>query len=127
MKLIFILFLLTNTALGFSQEAVFSANKSLHKFPKTIEGPVLTHDFVIRNTGKSPLIISNFRVSCTCTKVVLPEAPIPPGATGVVRVTFDTNGKYYQQDRVIFLTTNTKKVEERLRFKVYVIPSDEVR
>lgn len=127
MKLFFVLFLWINAAFGFSQEAVFSAIKPVHKFPKTVEGPVLSHEFVVKNTGKSPLVISNFRVSCTCTKVILPAEPILPGATGVVKITFDTNGKYYQQDRVIFLTTNTKKGEERLRFKIYVIPSDEVR
>lgn len=127
MKYIFILFLLTNTALGFSQEAVFSASKSLHKFPRTVEGPILKHEFVIKNTGTTPLVISDYRVSCTCTKVTLPSEPIPPGGTGLIKITFDTNGKYYQQDRVIFLTTNTKKKEERLRFKVFVVPLDEAR
>lgn len=126
MKYIFVIFLIANAALGFSQEAVFSAEKPLHKFPKTVAGPVLEHEFVIRNTGNVPLVISSFRVSCTCTKVILPQ-PIPPGGKGVVKITFDTKGKYYKQDRVIFLKTNTKKEEEQLRFKIYVVPEDEAR
>lgn len=127
MKYIFVIFLIANAAFGFSQQAVFSADKALHKFPKTVEGPILKHEFVVRNTGKVPLVISDYRVSCTCTKVILPAGPIPPGGSGIVQITFDTNGKYYQQDRVIFLKTNTKGGEERLRFKVFVVPSDEVR
>jgi hypothetical protein len=38
---------------------------------------------------------------------------------------FDTNGKYYQQDRKIILHTNTKRKLEYLRFKVFVVPNEE--
>lgn len=127
MKYILVIFLIAKAALGFSQEAVFSVDKGVFKFPRTVEGPVLTHEYVVTNSGEAPLVISDFKVSCTCTKVTLPQKPIPPGETDVISITFDTNGKYYQQDRVIFLTTNTKKGNAQLRFKVYVIPLDEAR
>jgi hypothetical protein len=48
-----------------------------------------------------------------------------PGQQAEIVLTFDTKGKYYQQDRRIFLVTNTPKKMEELRFKVYVIPKDE--
>lgn len=104
--------------------AEFFVESPLHKFPKTREGIQLKHAFVVKNTGETPLIISRYEVSCSCTKVTLP-GPIAPGESGHVTVEFDTNGKYYQQDRKIILFTNTKKKTEYLRFKVYVIPADE--
>lgn len=114
-----------NSALGFTQEAEFSLEKSVHKFPKTKEGEVLEHTFIFTNTGSAPLIINEYSVACKCTKVVFSDEPILPGKKGTVKVIFDTEGKYYQQDRVVILNVNTKKKTMKLRFKVYVIPREE--
>ena len=110
-----------NSALVFGQEAEFSLEEKVHKFPKTKEGVLLEHEYKITNTGDAPLIISDYSVSCKCTKVYLPKEPILPGATYNLKVTFDTNGKYDFQDRTIYLKTNTKKETHAVRFKVLVI------
>ena len=120
----FLLLLFLNTAFGFGQKAVFFSSKPIHKFPKTQEGVQLKHTFEITNTGDVPLVISSYDVSCSCTKVTLP-GPIQPGEVGRITVEFDTNGKYYQQDRKIILQTNSKKKIEYLRFKVFVVPNEE--
>jgi len=114
--------LVINSALGFGQEAEFFVKKPVHKFPKTAEGVLLEHSFTVVNTGKAPLIISDYKVECACTKVFLPKEPISPGKSAVIKVTFDSEGKAYYQDRIIFLQTNTKKKTEKLRFKVFVEP-----
>lgn len=117
-----ILFLITlNSALVFGQEAEFSLEEKVHKFPKTKQGVLLKHEYKITNTGDAPLIISDYSVSCKCTKAYLPEAPILPGESFLLKITFDTNGKYDFQDRTIFLKTNTKKGTHSVRFKVRVI------
>jgi hypothetical protein len=85
----------------------------------------LEHTFVFTNTGTIPLIINDFSVACTCTKVLFSKDPILPGKTGSIKVVFNTEGKYYQQDREILLSVNTKKKVVKLRFKVFVIPKDE--
>jgi len=95
--------------------------EKVYKFPKTKQGVLLEHEFKITNTGDAPLIISDYRVSCKCTKAYLPDAPILPGASFNLKVTFDTEGKYDFQDRTIFLNTNTKKKTHSVRFKVRVI------
>jgi len=120
-----IIIIALNSALGFGQEAEFSIEKSVHKFPKAYEGQLLEHYYVLTNTGNVPLVLSDYKVACSCTKVYLPEHPIAPGETYKLKVTFDTNGKYYFQDRVIYLKANTKKKTHTLRFKVKVIPRNE--
>jgi len=114
-----IIFLLTSFW-SFSQEAKFSVDKSVHKFPKSKEGVVLEHNFYITNNGTIPLIISDYRVACECTKLFLPKNPVAPGETIPLKVTFDTKGKSYFQDRIIYLSTNTKDKEEKLRIKVSI-------
>ncbi len=126
MKLYFaIIIIALSSATGFGQMAELSIDRSVFKFPKTYEGTQLEHEYLITNTGDAPLIISDYQVSCSCTKAELPKKPILPGETYPLRVTFDTNGKYYFQDRTIHLTTNTRKKMHQLRFKVNVIPRNE--
>lgn len=123
MRLLFaIIILALNSALGFGQVAEFSLKQSVQKFPSTNEGKVLEHEFVFTNTGTIPLIFDGYSVACTCTKLILPETPIQPGKQGVIKLTFDTEGKSFYQDRIIYLKTNTKKKTEKLRIKVYVEP-----
>jgi hypothetical protein len=110
-----------NSALVFGQEAEFHLDEKIHKFPKTKQGVVLSHDFLITNTGEIPLLISDYRVACPCTKVQLPKEPILPGETFPLKVSFDTKGKYDFQDRTVHLKTNTKKGTESVRFKVRVL------
>ena len=126
MKLVLaIIYISLNSAFGFGQTAEFFLKKSVHKFPKTMEGVVLKHNFLIENTGDAPLIISDYKVACTCTKVILPTDPILPGESYQLQLTFNTKGKYYFQDRIVYLKTNTKKGTHKLRMKVNVIPSEE--
>ena len=115
-----LLLLKLNSALVFGQEAEFSLEEKVHKFPKTKEGVLLEHYFEISNTGEAPLVISDYKVACKCTKVYLPDAPILPGETYKLKVTFDTNGKYDFQDRIVYLKANTKKGTHTVRFKVRV-------
>jgi len=119
-----IIFIALNSALGFGQTAEFSVNKATHKFAKTLEGVVLEHFFLIENTGDVPLILSDYKVACTCTKLILPKKPILPGETYKLKLTFDTKGKYYFQDRIIYVKANTKKGTHKLRMKVNVIPKE---
>ncbi len=126
MKLYFAIIIVALTsALGFGQEADFSIDKSVHKFPETIEGKLLEHDYIITNDGDIPLIISDYKVDCPCTKVELPKKPILPGESYSMKLSFDTKGKYYFQSRIVYLKANTSKGTHKLRFKVNVIPHNE--
>jgi hypothetical protein len=123
MRLLFaIIILALSSATGFGQEAEFDIKESTHKFPNTKEGVVLEHEYSFLNTGKAPLIFNGYSVQCTCTKVIVPKEPVLPGQKGVIKVSFDTEGRTFYQDRIITINTNTKKKVEKLRFKVYVEP-----
>lgn len=115
--------ILLNSAFAFGQIAEFSfEQKPAHKFKRTLEGPVLSHDFKFINTGDAPLIISGFMVACKCTKAIYPEEPVMPGETGTVTVTLDTKGKEGWQDRIVELYSNAKENPKELRIKVMVDP-----
>jgi len=47
-------------------------------------------EFVFKNIGKEPLIITNCVGSCGCTVPVWPKTPIAPGEKASIKVKYDT-------------------------------------
>ena len=48
-------------------------------------------EFIVKNIGKKPLIISNVKPSCGCTSPSWTREPIAPGKTGKISVHYNTN------------------------------------
>jgi hypothetical protein len=78
LRLILVIIFLINSALANCQ-AEFSVSKKTINHGKAKEGIVLSFDYEIENTGNEPLVFSDYKVACTCTKVTLPEKPVAPG------------------------------------------------
>jgi hypothetical protein len=77
-----------------------------HDFGKIKEGEKVVYEFKFKNTGKTPLIISNASATCGCTIPEIPKDPVKPGAEGVIKVVFDSTGKSGLQDKVVTITSN---------------------
>ena len=64
--------------------------------------------FKVKNTGKSPLVISEVKGSCTCTVADFPKKPILAGKTGEIKAEVNTDktgeGKISKSIRI---TANT--------------------
>ena len=91
---------------------VMTFEKTKHNFGEMIEGDVVNTTFTFKNTGKSPLIITNARASCGCTIPDYPRQPIKVGEEGIIKVKFNSRGKHGKQNKRIILTTNTEKGRE---------------
>ncbi len=76
--------------LVFGQKAKIDFQETSHHFGTIAEGNgKVSYDFRFKNTGKSPLILTNVRAGCGCTVPTWNNDPILPGAEGSIRVTFD--------------------------------------
>lgn len=85
----------------------------------------VTHVFTITNTGEAPLVISSATASCGCTKPEFPRAPIKPGESGSVKVTYNPSGRPGEFDKTVSLKTNDPKHRKTvLRIKGTVIPAN---
>ncbi len=58
-------------------------------FGKIPQNKPVTTEFVFTNKGERPLIIENAEAGCGCTTPDYPKAPIMPGKTGVIKVTYN--------------------------------------
>jgi len=93
MKSIFALFFVIIGLNGYAQiekGAKIQFNKETHDYGiiKYNADPYCVFEF--KNTGNEPLLITEARGSCGCTVPEWPKEPIAPGATGMLKVTYDT-------------------------------------
>ena len=103
----------------FAQETTpeFKFEKKIIKYDKVKEGKVLYFDYIFENVGDRPLIITDIKVTCGCTKPEWKKAPVMPGKRDTIHVSFDTKGKIGWQDRVLEVYSNDSNSPIKLRFK----------
>jgi len=91
-------------------------------FGTATEGEVVTHIYKFKNTGKHPLIIKNTKTSCGCVVASWPKEPIAVGASGEIKVKFNTRGKIGKQTKRITITANIPNEVYFLTIKGELIP-----
>lgn len=79
---------------AYAQKATIACEKSVHNFGTIRESDgKVSHTFVIKNEGDSPLVLTNVTASCGCTVPEWSKQPIPAGKTGTVKITYDPEGR----------------------------------
>ncbi len=88
------------------------------EFAPVIDGAKIIHDFIIRNQGTAPLLIT-VRTGCACA---VPEYPrsILPNDEAKITITIDTTGYGGRDDflRTIKIFTN-EKINSNLQARIY--------
>lgn len=106
--------------------ASISFDKMEYDFGTVNEGDMVETTFVITNSGKTDLVISNAKPSCGCTVPTWPREPIKPGESSELLVKFNTAGKPNRQSKTVTLTTNTATGREVVRLKGMVTPKAKI-
>jgi hypothetical protein len=95
-----------------------SADKN---FGKIAEGQKLEVAFHFKNTGEHPLIIEKVQPSCGCTVAEQPTEPVAPGKDGVIKASFNSEGRVGPNHKTLFVYANTKgTTSHELHFEVEV-------
>lgn len=76
----------------------------------------LSHDFVVRNTGDSPLLMVKVTTTCPCTTVDYPVSPIAPGDSARLVVTY-SSASLGSFNQCVYLSTNDSVAHRRLMIK----------
>lgn len=90
-----------------SEMPVLSFERLSYDFGKVIQGEKLSYSFKFTNTGKSNLIISSVDASCNCTVSTPPKAPILPGKSDEIKVSFDSRSKQGPTTTHVIVYANT--------------------
>ncbi len=72
------------------------------------EGMKLEVKYRFLNAGTKPLIIEAVRPSCGCTVAEQPEEPVLPGKEGVIRASFNSEGRVGVNHKTLYVMANTQ-------------------
>lgn len=83
-----------------------------------------TFDFIVTNTGSSPLIIQNVVASCGCTTPEWTKMPIPPGGKGKVTAIYDPVNRPGAFNKTLTVYSNAMPQTTVLTIKGEVTPRE---
>ena len=83
------------------------------------EGQKLEVSFRFKYVGDKPLVIERVQPSCGCTVADPPKEAIAPGAEGVIKGVFDSNGRIGPNHKTMTVYANTAQPRD-LVFNVVV-------
>lgn len=101
---------------------VISFKENSVDFKDIVQGQIVEHTFVLTNTGKSPLIISNVAATCGCTVPSWPKEPVAPGKSAEIKVSFNSSGKVGKQNSVVRIYSNASEPIEKVSLISNVLP-----
>ena len=91
-------------------------------FGNVPEGQIVTHNFVLTNTGGEVLEIQRVRASCGCTAAKPEKDKLNPGETTSIKVEFDSHNRSGEQKKYVYIFSNDKEnPQTRLEFSVNVV------
>ncbi len=86
--------------------AKVEVDNKIYDFGNLKAGEKTEHTFVIKNVGKSNLIIRKVKASCGCTAVQPLKTVIAPGKSTSIKTTFNSTGKSGRQNKSVTVITN---------------------
>ena len=87
---LFIAFFSLTLANSQEKKPEISFEKTVIDYGTVNKGDNGVREFIFRNSGNAPLIISNVKSTCGCTIPEKPEKPILPGESEKIQVKYDT-------------------------------------
>ncbi len=85
------------------------------------EGQKLEVAYRFLNSGDKPLIIARVQPSCGCTIAEQPDEPILPGKEGIIKASFNSEGRIGINHKKLYVFANTKGSQSNeVQFNVVV-------
>lgn len=97
-------------------------SKKEHDFGTINEGDKVETTINFTNDGEADLIITSANASCGCTVPEFTKEPIKPGASGSLKISFDSTGKPGNQQKTVTVTSNTANKTDMLTIRANVTP-----
>lgn len=81
-----------------------------------------SHTFTIKNNGDAPLVITRVTASCGCMRPEWSKAPVAPGKTSFVKITYNPKGRPGPFYKTVSIYNNSSKRNYHLAIKGTVTP-----
>lgn len=101
----------TTTTTPAKSDELLKFKETEHDFDKIPQGKPVYYDFVITNTGTTPLKLDNVNASCGCTTPEWNRDPIAPGASARIKVGYNASAEGFFE-KYITITYNTNQTKQ---------------
>ncbi|MDP1727910.1 MAG: DUF1573 domain-containing protein [Bacteroidota bacterium] len=88
------------------------------------KGGKVFHDFMFTNAGNAPITIVNVVTSCGCTSTDWTRVPVNPGEKGVIKASFDPNGRQGKFNKSLMVQTDGDPAYLSIEISGFVFPSN---
>lgn len=95
-------------------------DETFYDFGEITEGAIVKHSFKLKNTGNTPLIITDVQTTCGCTVPDWNRNPIQPNASDEIKVQFNSEGKEGNMDKPITIIANTYPARTEFKLTGFV-------
>jgi hypothetical protein len=102
-------------------QSLLNVSDTKKSFGFVKQGKEVKIEYDIKNTGTEPLIITDVKIECSCTKAEFPKEPVLPGQSKKIILTVDTKTMQDRQDRTVEVISNSKDGSVFLRYKGVVL------
>jgi Protein of unknown function (DUF1573) len=95
-------------------------DKKIHDFGVIKADSKVSYTFKFTNSGTNDLLITDAKGSCGCTIPEYSKEPIKPGATGEIKVVFDSKNKQGEHKKTVTVHANTPTGVEKLTIRASI-------
>lgn len=101
--------------------------KTVYEYGNIHQGDNGVSEFVFKNVGNEPLILSNVAASCGCTVPEWPKNPILPNQSASIKVKYDTRRiGTISKSVTVFSNASTDRVMLQLRGNIAAKPAEAI-
>ena len=122
---LFIAFFSLTLAHSQEKKPEISFEKTVIDYGTVNKGDNGVREFVFRNSGNAPLIISNVKSTCGCTIPKKPEKPILPGESEKIQVKYDTKRVGFIRKSITVTSNAASSPTTILKIKGQVVENDQ--
>jgi uncharacterized cupredoxin-like copper-binding protein len=113
-KLLTLLIVFSSLSIAQLVDPKLVLQQSEHDFGDIVQGEVVSHVFVLSNSGGDLLIINNVRPSCGCTAAMPEKNELGPGESTNLNVSFNSKGRMGKQKKIVRIETNDPENPQQL-------------
>ncbi|MGN6569225.1 MAG: DUF1573 domain-containing protein [Flavipsychrobacter sp.] len=101
-------------------------NTDTHDFGTVPEGPAASYEFTFKNKSKEPIILQHVQASCGCTTPTYSKEPVLPGKDGIIKASYNTQGRPGNFDKKITVVSNAGTKVLTIKGEVEKAPTSSV-
>jgi hypothetical protein len=111
---VFIILMLTSLSFAQLLQPKLAIQQTSFNFGDIKQGDIVSHDFILSNSGGDLLKISNVTASCGCTAAVPEKKELAPGESTNLTVKFNSSRRLGRQQKTIRVYSNDPQNPEML-------------